>query len=245
MKENRYDDDAFFQKYAEMPRSAKGLSAAGEWPSLKAILPDFHGLDVLDVGCGYGWHCAYASDGGARSVLGLDISEKMIETARQRNARPNVTYRTCAFEDAALPDGAFDAVISSLMIHYLADYGAFVDCVRRWLRPGGRLIYTVEHPVFTAQGPQDWVYAPDGGIDHFPVDRYFDEGKRDAVFLGEHIVKYHRTLATYLGGLLSRGFAIEQVCEPAPTPEMVRDIPGMADELRRPMMLIVSARRGA
>ena len=200
---------------------------------------------MLDVGCGYGWHCAYASDGGARSVLGLDISEKMIETARQRNARPNVTCRTCAFEDAALPDGAFDVVISSLMIHYLADYGAFVDCVRRWLRPGGRLIYTVEHPVFTAQGPQDWVYAPDGRIDHFPVDRYFDEGKRDAVFLGEHIVKYHRTLATYLGGLLSRGFAIEQVCEPAPTPEMVRDIPGMADELRRPMMLIVSARRGA
>ena len=50
MKENRYEDDAFFQKYAEMPRSAKGLSAAGEWPSLKAILPDFHGLDVLDVG---------------------------------------------------------------------------------------------------------------------------------------------------------------------------------------------------
>ena len=99
--------------------------------------------------------------------------------------------------------------------------------------------------MFTAQGPQDWVYAPDGGIDHFPVDRYFDEGKRDAVFLGEHIVKYHRTLTTYLGGLLSRGFAIEQVCEPAPTPEMVRDIPGMADELRRPMMLIVSARRGA
>ena len=96
MKENRYDDDVFFQKYAEMPRSAKGLSAAGEWPSLKAILPDFHGLDVLDVGCGYGWHCAYASDGGARNVLGLDISEKMIETARQRNARPNVTYRTCA-----------------------------------------------------------------------------------------------------------------------------------------------------
>ena len=70
-------------------------------------------------------------------------------------------------------------------------------------------------------------------------------GKRDAVFLGEHIVKYHRTLTTYLGGLLSRGFAIEQVREPAPTPEMVRNIPGMADELRRPMMLIVSARRGA
>ena len=76
------------------------------------------------------------------------------------------------------------------------------------------------------------------------MDHYFEEGERDAVFLGEHVVKYHRTLTTYLDGLARHGFCLKRVVEPQPTPEMVRDIPGMADELRRPMMLIVRAERG-
>ena len=75
------------------------------------------------------------------------------------------------------------------------------------------------------------------------MDRYFDEGRRTAHFLGCEVTKYHRTLTTYLDGLARHGFCLERVVEPQPTPEMVRDIPGMADELRRPMMLIVRAER--
>lgn len=56
MPQNKYDDDAFFEKYAQMERSQKGLSGAGEWPTLKKMLPDFHNKKVLDLGCGYGWH---------------------------------------------------------------------------------------------------------------------------------------------------------------------------------------------
>ena len=81
MKENRYDDEVFFQKYAQMDRSQKGLAGAGEWPALQKILPDFTGRRVLDLGCGYGWHCKYAAEHGARAVLGIDLSEKMLRTA--------------------------------------------------------------------------------------------------------------------------------------------------------------------
>ena len=76
------------------------------------------------------------------------------------------------------------------------------------------------------------------------MDRYFLEGERDAVFLGEHVVKYHRTLTTYLEGLLDRGYRLEHVVEPQPTAELLSQVPEMAEELRRPMMLIVSARKG-
>ena len=55
------------------------------------------------------------------------------------------------------------------------------------------------------------------------------------------MVKYHRTLTTYLGSLLKNGFQITGVVEPMP-PESMMDIPGMGDGLRRPMMLLVSAR---
>ena len=54
MKENKYDSDIFFEKYSQMERSKKGLSGAGEWETLKALLPDFRGQRLLDLGCGYG-----------------------------------------------------------------------------------------------------------------------------------------------------------------------------------------------
>ena len=47
-KENKYDDDIFFQKYSQMSRSQKGLAGAGEWETLKKMLPDFKGKRVLD-----------------------------------------------------------------------------------------------------------------------------------------------------------------------------------------------------
>ena len=74
------------------------------------------------------------------------------------------------------------------------------------------------------------------------MDRYYCEGSREAVFLGERITKYHRTLTTYLETLLRCGFALRHVVEPQPPEEML-ELPGMRDELRRPMMLIVSAVR--
>ena len=55
MKENKYDDDVFFNKYKEMNRSVQGLEGAGEWSQLKQLLPDFEGKRVLDLGCGYGY----------------------------------------------------------------------------------------------------------------------------------------------------------------------------------------------
>ncbi len=74
------------------------------------------------------------------------------------------------------------------------------------------------------------------------MDRYFEEGRRTARFLGEDVVKYHRTLTTYLDGLLTGGFELLRVVEPQPPARML-DQPGMRDELRRPMMLLVAARR--
>ena len=64
------------------------------------------------------------------------------------------------------------------------------------------------------------------------------------MFLGEHVVKYHRTLTTYLNTLLENGFELRNIIEPQP-PEDMLSIPGMTDEMRRPMMLIVSAQKKA
>ena len=99
MKENKYDDPLFFEKYSQMDRSKKGLDGAGEWKTLENMLPDFQGKKVLDLGCGYGWHCEYAADHGAAEVTGVDISEKMLEEARKSHKKGNTAYICCPIED--------------------------------------------------------------------------------------------------------------------------------------------------
>lgn len=126
MKENKYDENVFFDKYSQMERSKKGLEGAGEWKTLKEMLPDFTGKKVLDLGCGYGWHCEYAADHGAVQVVGVDISEKMLKEAENRHSRENITYLCCPVEDAQFEEGEFDIVLSSLALHYIRDYDQIV-----------------------------------------------------------------------------------------------------------------------
>lgn len=240
MKENKYDNERFFQKYSQMMRSQKGLQGAGEWRELQKILPDFCEKRVLDLGCGYGWHCKYAADHHAASVLGTDLSEKMIQTARTINAAPSIEYRRVAMEDLDFPERSFDVVLSSLALHYVEAFTPLVQNISKWLVSGGSFVFSVEHPVFTSYGTQDWYYDENGEILHFPVDNYYDEGPREAIFLGETVIKYHRTVTTYLNTLLQNGFVLRHIIEPQP-PEDMLELEGMKDELRRPMMLLVAA----
>ncbi|MDU1629692.1 MAG: SAM-dependent methyltransferase, partial [Lactococcus lactis] len=106
----------------------------------------------------------------------------------------------------------------------------------------GELIFSVEHPLFTSSGEQDWSYDENGNIRHFPVDYYYYEGAREVNFLGESVIKYHRTVTTYLMTLLNAGFELTNVIEPKPPIEM-RELEEMKNEMRRPMMLIISAKK--
>lgn len=243
MKENKYDDKVFFDKYSQMDRSQKGLAGAGEWHELKKMLPDFKGKKVLDLGCGFGWHCIYAMEQGAVSAVGIDISSKMLEEARKKTKFSNVEYIQMPIEDINFEENSFDIVISSLAFHYIESFENICKKVNECLVKGGEFVFSAEHPVFTAQGKEDWYYDENGNKLHWPVDSYYLEGKRESVFLGEKVVKYHKTLTTYLNTLLKTGFEITGIVEAQPSEEMLKIIPEMKDELRRPMMLLVSAKK--
>ena len=104
-----------------MLRSQKGLAGAAEWGTLRGLLPSFEGKRVLDLGCGYGWHCIYAAQQGALRVVGVDISEKMLEIARKKTKEPQVEYLRLPMEEIAFEKESFDLVLSSLALHYVAD----------------------------------------------------------------------------------------------------------------------------
>lgn len=237
---NIYDDMDFFGQYAKMSRSRQGLSGAGEWHQFKALFPDLNGKSVLDLGCGYGWHCKYAVECGAKQVLGIDLSEKMIQEANEKNADPKIIYRVCGLDEYDYPADSYDCVISNLVLHYIADIDSILRKIYSTLKPGGIFLLNIEHPVFTAGVNQDWIYDSDGKPQYWPVDDYFYPGERGTRFLGKTVIKQHHTLTQILMGLISAGFRLEVVEEAMPSADSMK-IPGMSDEMRRPMMLLIKA----
>ena len=238
--DNIYNKESFFNKYSEMSRSKDGLKGAADWPTLKKLLPDLKGLNILDLGCGYGWHCIYAKEKGAKKVIGIDISDKMLDVAKEKSKGLEIEYHQGTLSEQVIQNESLDLILSSLVIHYIQDYESLVKEIHALLKVGGEFVFNVEHPTFTAAGSQDWEYDEDGKVKHFPVDNYYYEGKREAIFLGEKVTKYHRTLTTYIMTLLDNNFSIEAVVEAKPTDEIVHT---MMNELRRPMMLIIKARK--
>ncbi len=239
---NIYDNDIFFEEYEKMERSQKGLEGAGEWHQLRRMFPNLMGKTVLDLGCGYGWHCKYAVEYGASHVLGIDLSEKMIKTAKKKNADPKIEYEVCGLGEYSYPENIYDCVISNLVLHYIENLNEVYKNVYKTLKKDGVFLFNIEHPTFTGSLNQDWIYNNDGIPLYWPVDNYFYPGARQTKFLGQNVTKQHHTLTQVLGGLLDTGFIIEAVQEATP-PQSMLDIPGMKDEMRRPMMLLIKAKK--
>jgi SAM-dependent methyltransferase len=240
LAQNIYDNPDFFSGYSQLPRQVLGLDGAPEWPAIRALLPDLKGKRVVDLGRGFGWASRWMREQGAASVLGLDLSQSMIERARSKTADTAIEYRIADLETLELPEKAFDLAYSALTFHCIEDFGRLVRVIHRALVPGGRFVFTIEHPVFMAAERPQWI-SDDGGRKTWPVNGYSVEGERRTDWFAKGVLKYHRTLGTTLNALIDTGFEIRRVEEFAPTREQVEQMPQLAEELERPMMLIVSA----
>jgi len=247
MTQNIYDDADFFAGYSRLRRSMQGLDGAPEWPALRALLPEVRGLDVVDLGCGYGWFCRWAAGQGARSVLGLDISARMLERAARLDADAGlhdaaIAYTRADLETLALPEAAFGLAYSSLALHYLENLAGLLATVHRALLPGGRLVFSIEHPIYMASRHPDWITDAQGRR-AWPVDNYQVEGPRRTDWLAPGVIKQHRTLGTLLNSVMRAGFTLEHVEDWGPTAAQLAAEPALRDERERPMMLLVAARR--
>jgi SAM-dependent methyltransferase len=242
MTQNIYDNPEFFAGYSRLGRSVEGLEGAPEWPALSALLPELRGRKAVDLGCGFGWFCRWAREQGAAEVLGIDVSENMLVRAPADTADAAITYLRADMERVELPEAAFDVAYSSLALHYIENLERLLANVHRALVPGGYLVFSAEHPIFTAPAHPGWMVDADGRK-RWPIDSYLCEGPRRTDWLAKGVIKQHRTLGTYLNLLLRLGFALTHVEEWGPTDEQIAARPCLAEERQRPMFLLVAARR--
>ena len=106
------------------------------------ILPDVTGLDVVDLGCGTGYWCAWFAKLGAKPV-GLDLSEEQLATARELQQENGIGFPLihASAEDPPLPDESFDLAFSEFGAAIWCDPYVWIPQAHRLLRHGGRLMF--------------------------------------------------------------------------------------------------------
>lgn len=250
-KQNIYDNETFFEGYKTLREKTDSANNLFEKPALFALLPDLHDKCVLDLGCGYGENCLKYAGMGARKVIGLDISEKMLEIAKTENSAPKIEYKNMPMEDISLekllPAGEkFDLVVSSLALHYVEDYAGLVKKIYALLKDGGYFIFSQENPINTCfTTGSRWTMDENGNKLFANLSNYSVDGKRESKWFVEGIQKYHRTFSTVINTLIDNNFKLVKLVEPYPTDEMVKANPGKygshLDLRHKPDFLLVKA----
>ena len=212
------DYDSFAEAYAAENETSLA-NAYYERPAILALAGDVAGHRVLDAGCGSGPLSAALRDQGA-IVTGIDSSAKMLELARQRLGASADLHLGDLGSPLSFPDGAFDDVVASLVLHYLEDWARPLAELRRVLTPGGRLIVSVDHPVvFKLVNP---------GADYFATRQWSFEWT-----FGGHTALmsfWHRPLHAMTDAFTTAGFRISVISEPQPA-AAARDL--FPDEFRK------------
>ena len=241
--QNIYDNPKFYDGYEKLRRSGTALNEVLEQPAIFSLLPQsLDGLHLLDIGCGFGDFARVARKQGAASVVGIDPSANMIKAAQAQTQDSAVSYQNIAvemFEPELVRK--FDYVISSLALHYVENYQAILEKIASWLSPEGKLIFSVEHPICTALAAQKWVQDDRGNSLYWPLDNYRDEGPRETKWFVDGVIKYHRTIESYVNGLLDTGFNLTRLLEPEPLEDGVDGL--WANHRRRPPFLIIAAEK--
>ena len=243
-KQNIYDNPLFFDGYKKIRDNKVNANNLFEIPALFSMLPDLTGKDVLDLGCGFGEHCKQFISEGANKVVGIDISEKMLEVARKENSSDKITYIHMPMEDIGQLTGKFDIVISSLAFHYVEDFSGVVKNIYRLLSANGILVFSQENPICTCHsGGNRWTRDENGKKLYVNLANYGVEGERESVWFVDNVKKYHRTFSTIVNTLVDSGFIIKKMIEPLPTDELLEKHPDYIDLLHKPDFLLIKAKK--
>ena len=228
-KQNIYDNDAFYENFKGLRSDEINFNDVIETPIITSMLPDLKDKKILDIGCGMGQHAVQYSKAGAESVLGIDISEKMLGFARANNSADNITYLRLAFEELEQIDDRFDVITSSLAFDYSEDFGMLLKKIYALLEDGGYMVFSMSHPISTAyDGVYDrYTRTKDGVRLYANLHNYGIEGERHFKWVVDDYEVYHRKISTLINCIASAGFIIEECQESTVPEEILKEHPDM------------------
>ncbi len=241
---NPYDNETAFAKYLGIRQRENNYNDNVEIPIFKSMLPALAGKEILDLGCGYGEMSRWYVEQGAHAVVGVDISEKMIARARAFYSHPAIDFEAGSMESYDFPTEAYDLVTSSLAMQYVEDFDRLIAGISRALRPGGQLLFSQEHPVFTSAHNDDFYLRDEEGEKlALKVTNYSDEGLRVTSWLGVDMHNYHRRLETVISTLLRHHLQIEALRESMVSEEIAQKYPNLADTRMAPNFIFIRCKK--
>jgi malonyl-CoA O-methyltransferase len=192
-----------------------------EEPVVRGAVGDPCGLIALDLGCGTGRHAVWLAESGA-TVTAVDFSEGMLAEARRKPGAATVRFLTHDLRHPlAFPSGAFDLVVSGLVLEHLRDLDLFFREVCRVLRPGGRAVVSTMHPAMFLRGTQA---------------RFTDPVSGEVVQPGS----IPHPIGAFVMSALRAGLALIAVDEVAPGAEFADRFSRAAKYVGWPMLVVLS-----
>jgi SAM-dependent methyltransferase len=193
--------------------------------------------EVLDVGTGEGQVARLALRGGAVRVVGVDpTAAQVVEAARRGGGAHYLRAGAAALPFAA---GRFDAVVACLVFEHIEDVDEAIAEVARVLRPGGRFLFFLNHPLLQTPG-SGWIddQVLDPPEQYWRIGPYLTEAVTiEEVELGVHIRFVHRPLSRYVNTLAAEGLLLTRMVEPAPPPGFLALAAEYADAATVPRLL--------
>ncbi len=235
-----YDDNDVFNTYMQRRQRAESPNDTIEKPIMMELIGTVQGKRILDLGCGDAAFGRESLANGCASYLGIEGSHNMVDVARETLAGTKGEVIQNTLENWDYPTGAFDLVVSRLVLHYIDDVHALFANIHRALVNNGQFIFSAEHPVITSSDKgwqagtqrQDWV-----------VDHYFDTGERITNWMGGNVRKYHRTIEDYFSTAQRAGFTIEDLREGQPQREYFLTDDTYQRRKRIPLFLMMALRK--
>jgi len=180
------------------------------------LLAPKRGEKVLDLGCGQGVFSRALAQKGC-DVTGIDAAPTLIQKARAYPVKPPVRYLT---RDAAQLDGLgeFDAVSAILCVQNMEHLDQVAIAAAKVLKPGGRMLWVVNHPAFRIPRQSAWGQDEERKIQYRRTDAYsstlsipivMHPGKADS----ESTVSFHRSLQTLTATGFSAGLVLAGIEE--------------------------------
>lgn len=235
-----FDDREVLETYKARRALLTSPNETIEYPIFRELIGEVGGLDILDLGCGAAEFGEELLNKGAASYVGLEASEKMASLAEKRLRGQNAKVARSTIEAYDFAPASFDLVISQLVLHYVEDLLTTFGRVYKTLKPGGRFIFSAEHPVITSCSKS---LESSERRTAWLVDNYFKTGERVYPWMGAEVVKYHRTVEDYFSSLQEVGFTVERLRESRPERENSVDKEEYERRLRIPLFILFAARK--